>query len=76
MKKQLNIEIGGRIRKCRENLGYSRETLAEKADLASSFLGTIELGAGSFTAESADRVYQGYGGGGFYRNPGSHGGAE
>ena len=52
MKKQLNIEIGGRIRKCRENLGYSRETLAEKADLASSFLGTIELGSGSFTAES------------------------
>lgn len=56
MKKQLNIEIGGWIRKCRENLGYSRETLAEKADLASSFLGTIELGAGSFTAESLVKI--------------------
>jgi transcriptional regulator with XRE-family HTH domain len=56
LKKQLNIEIGGRIRKCRENLGYSRETLAEKADLASSFLGTIELGAGSFTAESLVKI--------------------
>ena len=52
MKKQLNVEIGGRIRKTREALGYSRETLAEKADLASSFIGTIELGAGSFTAET------------------------
>jgi len=52
LKKQLNIEIGGRVRKSREALGYSRETLAEKADLACSFLGTIELGSGSFTAES------------------------
>lgn len=52
LKKQLNIEIGRRVRKCREALGYSRETLAEKADLANSFLGTIELGSGSFTAES------------------------
>lgn len=52
MKKQLNVEIGGRIRRCREALGYSRETLAEKADLANSFIGTIELGTGSFTAES------------------------
>lgn len=51
MKKQLNIEIGSRIRKCRETLGYSRETLAEKADMATSFLGTIELGSGSFTVE-------------------------
>ena len=54
MKKQFNIEIGGRIRKCREALGYSRETLAEKADLARSFLGTIELG--SFTAESLVKI--------------------
>lgn len=52
MKKQLNVEIGGRVRKSRETLGLSREALAEKADLASSFLGTIELGSGSFTAES------------------------
>ena len=43
MKKQFNVEVGGRIRKAREALGYSREALAEKADLASSFLGTINL---------------------------------
>jgi len=52
LKKQFNVEVGGRIRKAREALGYSREALAEKADLASSFLGTIELGTGSFTAET------------------------
>lgn len=52
MKKQLNVTIGGRVRRCREALGYSRETLAEKADLAASFIGTIELGTGSFTAET------------------------
>lgn len=52
LKNQLNVEISGRVRKCREALEYSRETLAEKADLANSFLGTIELGSGSFTAGS------------------------
>lgn len=52
MKKQLNVTTGGRVRRCREALSYSRETLAEKADLAASFIGTIELGTGSFTAET------------------------
>lgn len=56
MKKQFNLEVGGRIRKAREALGYSREALAEKADLASSFLGTIELGTGSFTAETMSKL--------------------
>lgn len=52
MKKELNIEIGSRVRKSRERLGYSREVLAEKAELATSFIGSIELGTGSFSAES------------------------
>lgn len=52
MKKELNIEIGSRVRKSRERLGYSREALAEKAELATSFIGSIELGTGSFSAES------------------------
>jgi len=56
LKKQFNVEVGGRIRKAREALGYSRETLAEKADLASSFLSTIELGTGSFTAETMSKL--------------------
>ncbi len=48
----MNIEIGSRVRKSRERLGYSREALAEKAELATSFIGSIELGTGSFSAES------------------------
>jgi transcriptional regulator with XRE-family HTH domain len=52
MKKAINVEIGARVRKCREALGYSREALSEKADLATSFIGAIELGSGSFTAET------------------------
>ena len=56
MKKQLNVEIGRRIWKSRETIGYTRETLAEKANLAASFLGTIELGSGSFTAESLIKI--------------------
>lgn len=46
------MEIGSRVRKSRERLGYSRETLAEKSQLATSFVGSIELGTGSFSAES------------------------
>ena len=52
MKKELNIQIGSRVRKSRERLGYSRELLAEKSELAASFIGSIELGTGSFSAES------------------------
>ena len=52
MKKEINIEIGARVRRCRESLGYSREVLSERADLATSFIGSIELGSASFTAET------------------------
>lgn len=52
MKKERNLQIGSRIRKSRERLGYSREVLAEKAELAPSFIGSIELGTGSFSGES------------------------
>lgn len=51
MKKNIDSEIGKRVRSCREKLGYSREELSEKANIATSFLSTIELGKGSFTAE-------------------------
>ena len=44
MKKQINIEIGGRIRKQREALGMTREQLAAAADLSFPFMGDIELG--------------------------------
>ena len=69
MKKQFNVEVGGRIRKAREALGYSREALAEKADLASSFLGTIELGTGSFTAETMSKLCNALGVSSLEQNP-------
>lgn len=43
------IAIGERIRTQRKRLGYSREKLAEIADISNSFLGDIEHGAKSFT---------------------------
>lgn len=52
MKKAINVEIGARVRKCRERLGYSREVLSERADLATSFISSIELGSASFTVET------------------------
>lgn len=37
-------EIGGRIRKRREQFGYTREELAEKLDITPKFCADIELG--------------------------------
>jgi len=39
-----NIQIGQRIRKIRENLGYTRELFAELLDISESTLSNIELG--------------------------------
>ena len=40
----VNIQIGIRIRKIRENLGYTREKFAELLDISESTLANIELG--------------------------------
>lgn len=37
-------EMGSRIRKQRESLGYTREQLAEKLDVSAKFCSDIELG--------------------------------
>ena len=37
--------IGARIRAKREQMGYTREQLAEKLDISSKFCSDIELGA-------------------------------
>ena len=52
MDKEQKAAIGLRIRGCRENLGYSRDQLAEKTSLAVSFISAVELGKISFGAES------------------------
>ena len=41
----LDKEIGLRIRKQRELLGYTREALAEKLDVSPKFCSDIEIGA-------------------------------
>lgn len=43
-KKSLNIEIGSRIKSARENMGWTQEELAEKIDLSTQFISTIERG--------------------------------
>ena len=49
-KKDLNIAIGGRIRKVREHQRYTREQIAERADISAQFLADIENGYKSMTA--------------------------
>lgn len=43
-KKCLNIEIGSRIKLAREKRGWTQETLAEKMNLSTQFISTIERG--------------------------------
>lgn len=51
MSKILYIEAGMRIQKMRDNKGYTREILAEKADISNKFLYEIETGKKGFSAE-------------------------
>lgn len=44
-----NKEIGMRIRRHREFLDFTREELAEKADISTQFLADIETGRKSMT---------------------------
>lgn len=44
-KKPLNIEIGKRIRAERERAGFTREKLAEAADVTPRFIADIERGS-------------------------------
>lgn len=52
MKKQMDIEIGKRLRQKREACGYSREKLAELCGLSARFLANIELGDAGCSVES------------------------
>lgn len=48
--------IGLRIRTQREALGYSRERLAELADISNSFLSDIERGSRGFSVAHLSRL--------------------
>lgn len=45
-------EAGNRIRSLREKKHYTRERLAEKADISAKFLYEIEIGAKGFSADT------------------------
>lgn len=51
-----DIHIGERIRKLREDKKYTREALAEKADISSKFLYEIETGKKGFSAETLCKI--------------------
>ena len=49
-------ETGNRIRSLREEKHYTREKLAEKADLSPKFLYEIEIGIKGFSADTLCRL--------------------
>lgn len=51
-----NISVGKRIYDARKLLGYSREKLAEKADISVQFLADIEKGRKSMTVTTLRRI--------------------
>lgn len=48
--------IGSRIWECRKKLGYSRERLAEAADVSNSFLAEVEHGTKNFSVPVLARL--------------------
>ena len=44
MKKEINVQIGSRVRAARTRLGLSRDELAEALDISTLFLSYIECG--------------------------------
>lgn len=52
MKKNFDPAIGQRIREKREMLGFSREYVAEQAEMSPSFLADMELGVKGFSAST------------------------
>jgi len=51
-KKALNVAIGNRIRISREKSGLTQEELAEKLDLSTQFISTIERGVAGASLET------------------------
>lgn len=51
-----NASIGGRIRKIREERGYTREQLAEYADISADFLWQIETGRKSMKVQNLAKL--------------------
>lgn len=54
----LSVEVGKRIRKRREELGLTREQMAERCDLSVTFCADIESGRKGMSAKSLYRMAQ------------------
>lgn len=52
MKKELNIAIGGRVRRARRAMGLSRDELSEILGISTLFLGYIECGQKGMSLET------------------------
>ncbi len=51
-----NKAIGGRVRSIREERGYTREQLAEYADVSTDFLWQVETGRSSMNAQNLCKI--------------------
>lgn len=56
VKKSLNIEVGQRIRKVREDLKLTREQLAEASEMTPRFLACVENGQSGVSLESLKKL--------------------
>lgn len=59
MTQDIYIQAGGRIRSLRESRGYTREQLAEIADISPKFLYDIETGKKGFSARTLSMLADG-----------------
>ena len=59
MAQDMYIQAGGRIRALRESKGYTREQLAELADISPKFLYDIEIGSKGFSAKTLSMLANG-----------------
>jgi transcriptional regulator with XRE-family HTH domain len=57
----LYVQAGNRIRELRENRGYTREQLAEIANISTKFLYEIEVGNKGFSAHTLCMLAEGLG---------------
>ena len=58
MKKDINIQIGQRVRTARENAHLSRDELAEKLNISTLFLGYIECGQKGMSLTTLKNISQ------------------
>lgn len=58
MKKEMNVEMGLRIKEKRKNLKYTREVLSELVDISPQFLADIECGKKGMSFSTLKKLCQ------------------